>query len=433
MKLKTMALLRTASLRKGSPKICFCYKTVAQVLQITKAIRNLEEMKRKMKSPASQRLYDGGPSPEREGRGEMSRRQVVKALSLGSAALLLSPSSLLSACRQQKRGLGVALVGLGYYSTDLLAPALQQTKHCYLAGIVTGSPSKAESWKRQYNIPDKNIYSYSNFDQIANNPDIDVVYVVLPPSMHHEYVIRAANAGKHVWCEKPMALTEKECREMIDACSKNKKTLAIGYRLQHEPTTQAWRRIVQQEALGKVQGLSCAAGYREGRTDHWKQKKELGGGALYDMGVYAIQGARLGSGMEPVAVVSARTSTTRPEVYQNGLDETTVATLEFPGGVLADIKTSFAENVNFLQVKFPKGDLRVTPYQSYSGIRAQSQAGEIYHDYQVPWQQAKQMDDDALAILGGKPLMVPGEEGLRDIRIVEAIYKAAASGQRVNL
>jgi glucose-fructose oxidoreductase len=106
----------------------------------------------------------------------------------------------------------VALVGLGYYSTDILAPALQQTKHCSLVGIVTGTPSKAEEWKKKYNIADKNIYNYDNFDQMANNPDIDVVYVVLPPSMHREYVIRTANAGKDVWCEKPMAVTEKECK-----------------------------------------------------------------------------------------------------------------------------------------------------------------------------------------------------------------------------
>ncbi|HVK96746.1 MAG TPA: Gfo/Idh/MocA family oxidoreductase [Flavisolibacter sp.] len=363
----------------------------------------------------------------------ISRREVVKTLSIGTAAMLLSSNSLLSACQSKKKKLGVALVGLGYYSTDLLAPALQQTEHCYLAGIVTGTPSKAEAWQKQYNIPEKNIYNYSNFDTIANNPDIDVVYVVLPPSMHYEYVIRAANAGKHVWCEKPMAMTEQECREMIDACNKNKKSLAIGYRLQHEPNTQEYRRIIQQKALGKVQKLNCAAGYRESRTNHWKQKKEMGGGVLYDMGVYSIQGARLGTGLEPIAVVSAQTSTTRPEIYKNGLDESTVAVLEFPGGVMADIKTSFAENINFLDITCEKGVIRMAPYSAYAGLKGTSPLGDIHHTYQIPWQQAKQMDDDALAIMQNKPMVVPGEEGLRDIRIVEAIYKAAATGNRVSL
>ena len=184
----------------------------------------------------------------------ISRRKTIKNL-LGGAAVLYSPHTLLSAAFPAKERLGVALVGLGYYSTDLLAPALQQTKECYLAGIVTGTPSKADAWKNKYNIPDKNIYNYQNFDQIANNPDIDIVYVVLPPSMHREYVVRAAKAGKHVWCEKPMALTEKECREMIDTCKNNKRSLAIGYRLHHEPNTQEYRRIVNQHLLGKLRSL----------------------------------------------------------------------------------------------------------------------------------------------------------------------------------
>lgn len=359
-----------------------------------------------------------------------TRRDILKTLAVGTATVLFSPNALLSATGQQKSQLGVALVGLGYYSTDLLAPALQQTKNCRLAGIVTGTPAKAEAWKTKYNIPDKNIYNYQNFDQIANNPDIDVVYVVLPPSMHKEYVVRAANAGKHVWCEKPMAITAKECQEMIDACRKNKRSLAIGYRLQHEPNTQEYRRIVGQKLLGKIQQVSCGAGYREGRTNHWKQTKALGGGVLYDMGVYAIQGARMGTGMEPIAVISAQTSTTRPDIYKNGLDETTTAKLEFPGGVMADIKTSFGENVNYLNILCAKGEIKIAPYQGYSGVRGSSPLGEINHPYEAPWQQAKQMDDDAMAIMQSKPMQVPGEEGLRDIRIVEAIYKSAASGQR---
>lgn len=366
----------------------------------------------------------------------ISRRKVVQSLSVSTAALLLSPANLLQACtpkQKEKRGLGVALVGLGYYSTDLLAPALQQTANCYLAGIVTGSTQKAAQWQRQYAIPDKNVYNYSNFDEIGSNKDIDVVYVVLPPSMHQEYVVRAAAAGKHVWCEKPMAVTEAACAEMIAACAKAKKTLAIGYRLQHEPTTQAWRKIVKDGSLGKVQNLSCAAGYREGRTDHWKQKKEMGGGALLDMGVYAIQGARLGTGAEPVAVVSAKMYTSRPQIYRNGLNETTEAVLEFPGGVIANIKTSFAESINNLNVQFSKGVLAVSPYQSYAGIRAASPLGQIYNDYAVPWQQAKQMDDDAAAIMQNKPVIVPGEEGRRDIRIAEAIEAVAGSGQRISL
>jgi glucose-fructose oxidoreductase len=362
----------------------------------------------------------------------ITRREIVKTLSLGCAAIIISPQTLLSACKMKKNKLGVALVGLGSYSTNLLAPALEQTKYCYLAGIVTGTPSKAVAWQKKYNLPDKNIYNYENFDEISNNPDIDVVYVVLPPSMHHEYTIRAANAGKHVWCEKPMALTELECQQMIDACNKNKKTLAIGYRIQHEPNTKEWRRIVHQKLLGNVKYVKCESGYREGRTDHWKQKKEMGGGALYDMGVYSIQGARMGTAMEPIEVVSASITTTRPEIYKE-VDETTSAKLLFPNGVTSDIKTSFGENINELLINFEKGDLRMSPHQSYNGLKGSSPLGDIQHSYAVPWQQANQMDNDALSIINNKPMLVPGEEGLKDIRIVEAIYKAARTGKSVKL
>ena len=365
--------------------------------------------------------------------GVYTRRAFTKVLAIGGSTLFLSPLIACANKGSKKDKLGIALVGLGYYSTDLLAPALQQTKNCYLAGIVTGTPAKAEAWKQKYNLADKNIYNYQNFHQLADNDDIDVVYIVLPPSMHKEYVIKAANAGKHVWCEKPMAITEQECQDMIDACNKNKKKLAIGYRLQHEPNTQEYRRIIQNKLLGNVKRVRCEAGYVEGRTNHWKQDKAMGGGVLYDMGVYAIQGARLGTGMEPISIVSANTSTTRPEIYKNGLDETTIATLEFNNGVLADIKTSFGENINMLDVNCDNGLIKLAPYQAYTGAKGNSPLGDINFAYQIPWQQAKQMDDDALNIMQEKPMQVPGEEGLRDIRIVEAIYKSASGGRQVKL
>ncbi|MFN3999665.1 Gfo/Idh/MocA family protein [Algoriphagus sp.] len=361
-----------------------------------------------------------------------SRRDSLKTLGLATGLGLLASSSLFACSNKSKKDkLGVALVGLGYYSTDLLAPALQNTKHCYLAGIVTGTPSKAETWKAKYNIPDKNIYNYDNFDTIVDNPDIDVIYVVLPPSMHREYVERAAKAKKEVWCEKPMAVTAEDCQAMIDACKANGVGLSIGYRCQHEPNTQAYQKIVREGSLGKVLSLDCAAGYREGRTDHWKQKREMGGGVIYDMGVYSIQGARLGSNMEPVAVNSAKVWTERPEIYKDGLGDIVEAELEFPGGVIGKIKTSFAENVNFLNITCEKGTIEMAPFSSYAGNKGKSPLGEINFPYDVPWQQANQMDQDAKAFMEGNSYLVPGEEGLRDIRIVQAILESAEKGNRV--
>src|SRR5436190_2699429 len=154
--------------------------------------------------------------------------------------------------------LGVALVGLGGYAGGQLAPALQQTEHCYLAGIVTGTPSKAVAWKEKYDIPEKNIYSYEDYDSVKNNPDIDIIYVVLPNFMHAEYSIRAAEAGKHVICEKPMAITVDECDAMIAACKRAHKTLSIGYRLHFDPYHAEMIRMVQQKEFGALKKISAA-------------------------------------------------------------------------------------------------------------------------------------------------------------------------------
>lgn len=358
------------------------------------------------------------------------RKFITSTLATFAGLALSSQNSFSNILIPQRKKLGVALVGLGYYSTDLLAPALQLTEHCYLAGIVTGTPSKAEAWKKQFNIPDKNIYNYDNFSSLANNPAIDVVYIVLPPSMHAEYSIRAANAGKQVWCEKPMAMTEAECQGMIDACNKNKVKLSIGYRMHHEPNTQKVIQFSKQLPYGKLINLTAAAGYFDSRTNHWKQKKAMGGGAMYDMGVYPLNAARYSSGMEPISV-TARASTIRPQIYSE-VEETMAFDLEFPGGATAKCETSFGKGMNDLQINYKNGWCKLSPFQAYSGISGVTSNG-LQLNEKVPNQQAKQMDDDALAILNKKNVLVPGEEGLKDIRIVEAIYQSVAEKKRISL
>ncbi len=325
--------------------------------------------------------------------------------------------------------LGVALVGLGYYSRDLLAPALQLTNHCELRGIVTGSPWKIPIWQEKYGIADKNVYNYENMSSIANNDDIDVIYIVLPTGMHSEYSVKAANAGKHVWCEKPMARTVQECKAIIEACQKNKVKLSIGYRMQHEPNTQTIIQYGKNQPYGPLQEVNAEAGYFEGRSDHWKLVKSMGGGAMYDMGVYPINAMRYATGLEPVAVEVATHSTNRPEIYTE-VDETTDFTLSFPNGIIATGRTSFGMGINTLTVKCAKGWYELSPFQSYSGIQGKTSDGTILNE-SIPNQQARQMDNDALAILNDSKVLVPGEEGLNDIKIVEAVYKSAATGSRV--
>ena len=361
----------------------------------------------------------------------MKTRRIFIKNTLGTIAALTFADTGFASCitPTKKDKLGVALVGLGYYSTDLLAPALQLTEHCYLAGIVTGSPEKAKAWQQKYTIPEKNYYDYTRFDEIANNPSIDVIYIVLPPSMHKEYAIRAANAGKHVWCEKPMALTVDECQAMIDACNKNKVRLSIGYRLHHEPNTQRITAMAKSKPYGAIKKVSAMAGYFDDRTTHWKQKKAMGGGSMYDMGVYPLNCARYVTGEEPIAV-TAHQSTARPEIYTE-VDETMTFTLEFPGGTIANCESSFGKNMNALKVDCEKGWYTLEPFSGYSGQNGNTSDGKKF-DAVIPNQQARQMDDDALAIKNNsKTLLAPGEEGLKDIRVVEAIYESVRKKERV--
>lgn len=366
-----------------------------------------------------------------------SRRDFLYQLSVTvGGSMLLSPFAACSAPQSNSqtspgsgsKKLGIALVGLGSYSTHQLAPALQQTNHCYLAGIVTGTPSKEKIWADKYGIAPENIYNYENFDRIAENRNIDIVYVVLPISMHHPFTIRAAQAGKHVICEKPMALNVAECQEMIDACKKANRLLSIGYRLHFEPYNREMMRLGQQKVYGRVQSIDCANGFVWGTNQTWRLKKSMaGGGGLMDMGVYAVQGARYVTGEEPV-YVTAREEKTRPDVFRE-VDETVYFDLEFPGGTSAKGISSYNKNLNHLKAKAEKGWFELTSAYRYNGMEGRTVDGPMTFDPNLN-QQALQMDGFAQSILKNRPTIVPGEEGLKDMRVIEAIYRSIASGRR---
>ena len=358
-----------------------------------------------------------------------SRRDFLRQLSVGAGALTLGAAlSSFDELLLADKKLGIALVGLGGYSGGQLAPALLQTKNCYLAGIVTGTPEKARTWSAKYNIPQKNIYNYQNFDSITQNPDIDIVYVVLPVALHKEYTIRAAKAGKHVICEKPMALNAADCREMIAACKKANRMLSIGYRLHFEPHHIEVMRLGQQAVLGKVTQLETANGFvYSGDPNAWRLKKALaGGGGLMDMGIYAIQGARYTLGQEPIAV-KATQEKTRPDLFKE-VDETVFWELEFPGGFMSKGKSSYNNNWSSLKAKTAKGFFELEPAYGYGGLDGKTSNGPM----NIPNvnQQALQMDDFANCIIQKKPTRVPGEEGLKDMKVVDAIYRSLDSGKK---
>ena len=326
-----------------------------------------------------------------------------------------------------RRPLGIAILGLGGYAKGQIAPALQLTEHCKLVGLITGSPEKLPEWRKQYNIAEQHCYTYDTMHQIAQDEAIDVVYVITPTATHKDFAVRAAQAGKHVWCEKPMAMTVADCHTIIDACDEAGVKLAIGYRMLHEPNTQQfidWCAAQPDSNITKASAAACYAGSPP-PTHDWRGQRAMGGGALYDMGVYAINGLRYSTGLVPEAVVRARQE--RPQ----SVDVTTTFTLRFPGGFEAEGLTSVLRPENYLRVEFGQGTwAEMQPLQPYQGVAGKASDGTVFGP-PVANQQSLQMDDDALAILQGMPLLAPGREGLIDIAIIRAVIASAESGREV--
>lgn len=363
-----------------------------------------------------------------------SRRQFLRQLAAGTVALA-GASRLASAAAEMAapaagRKLGVALLGLGGYSGGQLAPALRQTRFCRLAGVVTGHPEKAERWARDYDLPQENLYSYETFDRIADNPAIDIVYVVTPPALHAQFAIAAARAGKHVICEKPMATSVADCDAIIAACRDAGVKLSIGYRLHFHPLHQEVKRLAREKDFGAFTRMDGGFGFRVG-SKTWRLTKTLGGGGpLMDVGIYPIQSACMAAGAAPVAVTAHEEPKTRPELFDE-VEETIRFTLEFPDGARAEGVASFNEGFNRFRAEAPDGWIELEPAFSYSGLAGRTSRGPLPGGPFV--QQAAQMDDFADCILRGRETIVPGEMGRRDIQITSAIYEAARTGRRMTI
>jgi predicted dehydrogenase len=264
-----------------------------------------------------------------------NRRDFIKTSAFAAASAPFFGALLpdVRAAESDKK-LGFALVGLGSLSTNQIAPALQKTKHARLAAIVTGTPAKAEKWKAQYNLPDKSIYNYETMERMADNKDIDVVYVVTPNALHAEHTIKAAKAGKHVLCEKPMEVSTEKCQAMIDECKKAGRQLAIGYRCQFEPHHLECVRLAREKVFGDTRIIEAGFGFTVGDPNQWRLQHALsGGGALMDVGIYALQSTRMITGEEPI-LVSAMETKTDPVKFKD-VDESMTWELKFPSGIAA--------------------------------------------------------------------------------------------------
>ena len=326
---------------------------------------------------------------------------------------------------------GIALLGLGYYATEQLAPAFRETENCFLAAVITGHRSKGDHFKKHYGLTDQQVYTYDQFDLIQQDPSIDIIYVVLPHHLHAAYTIKALEAGKHVICEKPMAATVKEAEQMMDASRKSGKTLSIGYRLHFDPYHQELIRLVREQVFGKLTGIECSFSFIPPKAV-WRLSKEAsGGGPLVDVGIYCIQAVCYLTGQEPVAVTAQSLPVTDGEKF-NGIEETLLFQLEMPDGLVATCRTSFSEINSQLRIEADKGWAELNPAFNYNGLVMKRSDGQETIYPPCP-QQARQMDAIARAIQSGQPSPVSMEMGFRDMQIIQALYSAMETGNRIPL
>lgn len=361
------------------------------------------------------------------------RRKFLKQSSSTAVSLALFPSlsSPFAIHRKKKtKKLGVAILGLGNYAKGQIAPSLQQTKHCYLAGIVTGSPEKIPVWQKEYDIPDQNVYTYDTFDNIASNDAIDVVYVITPNALHMPFVIRAAAAGKHVICEKPMDISAKNCQIMIDACKKAKRKLQIGYRLRYDARHQELIKVTQQQSLGKLHAIDTNFSFYGVNGSNWRftDASLSGGGPLMDIGIYSLDATRYITGMEPISVTAQKFKTIQDKLPD--MEESIYWQMDFPNGIVANCGTSYVARRNYVWMSAEKGNYGLEPAFSYGGLQ-----GKIHNtamDFPTtPKQQAVQMDAFALNIIEDSPVLANGNHGKLDMMYIEAIYEAANTGEKI--
>ena len=366
----------------------------------------------------------------------MKRRELLIGLGAVSATAAAIAAGLDRQGRDRK--VGYAIVGLGSYALNQIIPQLANCRLSRLAALVSGDPAKARRIAAEHNISERSIYSYATFDRIRDNPDVDVVYVILPNSMHAEYTIRAARAGKHVLCEKPMAVTSAECEAMIAACRRAGRKLMIGYRSHFEPHNIHAMRLAREGAVGKRRFIQSEHGFPIGDPTQWRLNRALaGGGSMMDIGIYSVQALRYMAAEEPVSV-TARESTDRSDTRFRQVEDRVDWSFLFPSGAIGHGFSSYSSGHNHIRLTGDDGWIDMEPATSYSGQRMRVRRGRSEEQVTPPAgpavnQFVGQLDHMAECVLTGRHPIVPGEEGLRDVRLIEAIYRSAEEGRAIAL
>ena len=292
------------------------------------------------------------------------------------------------------RKTGYCIIGLGRIAGHFM-PAVRSTTNSQITGLVSGHRDKAERIAAEYGVPASSIYNYENFDEIAHNPAIDAVYVALPNSMHAEYTIRAAKAGKHVLCEKPMSTSVADAEAMIAACKAASVKLMIAYRCHYEPTNLKAIQLIRQGALGQVQAIESTFGFNISPGEWRLSKKLAGGGPLFDVGIYSLNACRYLTGEEPEHI-AANASVIDHDGRFKEVEENVSWTMKFPSGIVASCNTTYGANMEgFYRVHGSKGWLEVDSAFVYEGLRLRGDFGGAKLDELNPARDPSQFQAEA--------------------------------------
>ncbi|SDV46246.1 Gfo/Idh/MocA family protein [Chitinasiproducens palmae] len=413
-------------------------------------------------SRATARHGDAQPAPGG------ARRNFLRAAGAGLAASIASGSALAAGTAETERNrvgftpiddpkteapksmpdpnaapddrIGYAVVGLGRLAVGEILPALAECKFSKIAALVSGDRDKALKLARQYGVKTESVYDYASYDRLASNPDVKVIYIVLPNSMHADFTVRGARAGKHILCEKPMATSVADCERMIAACRSANVKLMIAYRSQYEPMDRAIAKMVRDGALGPLREFVAGNSQNTVDPQHWRHKKALaGGGALPDIGLYCLNAARFMSGAEPEEVFATTSRVPNDPRYAE-VEAGVHFILRFPGGFTATCVSNYASHDSrFLRLQGPNGWVELNPAFAYNGLKLRHSRLQDKHntvtDIEFPPanQFALEIDHMSLCVMQDRTPHTPGEEGLQDQRIMEAIYRSAETGRAVRL
>lgn len=332
-----------------------------------------------------------------------------------------------------QRPVGFAAVGLGTIS-DIFMRGCATSQKAKITGLVTGHPdTKGKQYGQKYGVPDGSVYTYDTFDRIRDNKDIDAVYIGLPNSMHCDFTVRAAQAGKHVLCEKPMAISSAECRRMIDACRGAGVKLMIAYRVHYDPIHLKARELVQSGAIGEIQAFEGAFGFNA-RPGQWRLTRKLGGGgSLLDVGIYPLNETRWITGEEPVSFTAIPSTRDKTSGRFAEVEQTLDFSVKFPSGIVGSFASTYGASMpGFLRIHGDRASLQLSPAFNYTGTHLTNLGGGPAVDLVAPendesYQFKLEADHFADCVRSGAEPKTPGEEGLKDMLAIEAIYKAAGT------